>query len=212
MPKAPPPAFNAAAASALANSGPQVPIKHMGTERGYDMSLIDNSDAANAGPVPAAPAYISANEYYASLAKNGGWNPASAANNTYAGADGKVYRKHPDGWQQQSASGWSAAPAPPPAVVAEAQSRDNVDPGMQAASYGMSNTTRFTGQQGDGWSRRDAGDGGYSRTLGGDGGISAEYNAYNDAVLNNEFDIAMNGGFWSDQVVVGWGGRLGGGD
>ena len=60
-----------------------------------------------------------------------------------------------------------------------------------------------------GWSRRDSGDGGYSRTLGGDGGISAEYNNYRDAVLNNEFDIAMNGGWWSDAVVVGWGGRLG---
>lgn len=214
-PRAPPPSFNPAAASALANSGPQVPIRHMGPERGYDMSLVDNADDARPGPVPATPAaptYISANEYYASLAKNGGWDPASANNNTYADGDGKVYRKRDDGWQQHSPSGWSAAPSPPPAVVAEAQSRANVDPGMQAGSFGMSNTTRFTGQQGDGWSRRDAGDGGYSRTLGGDGGISAEYNAYNDAVLNNEFDIAMNGGWWSDAVVVGWGGRLGGSD
>ena len=46
-------------------------------------------------------------------------------------------------------------------------------------------------------------------TLGGDGGISAEYNNYRDAVLNNEFDMAMNGGWWGDAVVVGWGGRLG---
>ena len=65
---------------------------------------------------------------------------------------------------------------------------------------------------GDGWTRRDSGDGGYSRTLGGDGGISAEYNAYNDAVMNNEFDIMMNGGWWGDTVYlggIGWGGRYG---
>ena len=57
-----------------------------------------------------------------------------------------------------------------------------------------------------------AGSGGYSRTLGGDGGISAERWAYNDAVLNNEFDIAANGGWWSQGVYiggVGWGGRYG---
>jgi hypothetical protein len=205
-----PPSFDAAAASAYANSGPQVPIRHMGPQRGYDMSMVTDSDAANAGRVaPAeAPTYISANEYYASLAKNGGWDASTAANDTYAGADGKVYRAQRDGWQQSTPAGWSAAPAPPD-VVAQAQSRASVDPGMQAGSYGMSNATRFTGQPGDGWSRRDSGDGGYSRTLGGDGGISAEYNNYRDAVLNNEFDIAMNGGWWSDAVVVGWGGRLG---
>lgn len=67
---------------------------------------------------------------------------------------------------------------------------------MQAGSYAMSNSTRFTGQAGDGWSRRDSGDGGYSRTLGGDGGIRAEQWQYNNDVLNNEFDIAMNGGWW----------------
>ena len=63
-----------------ANSGPQVPIRHMGPERGYDMSMVTNADSANAGPVPptsSAPTYISANEYYASLAKNGGWDPNS---------------------------------------------------------------------------------------------------------------------------------------
>ena len=42
------------------------------------------------------------------------------------------------------ASGWAAAPSPPPAVVAQAQARANVDPGMQAGSFGMSNATRFT--------------------------------------------------------------------
>jgi hypothetical protein len=210
---APPPAFNPAAASALVNSGPQVPIRHMGPERGYDMSMVTSADAANAGPVPKVPTYISANEYYASLAKNGGWDSNTANNNTYAGEDGKVYRKQQDGWQQHAPSGWAAAPAPPPAVVAEADARANVDPGMQAGSYSMSNATRFTGQQGTGWTARDSGDGGYSRTLGGDGGISAEYNNYRDQVLNNEFDIAANGGWWSDSVYlggIGWSGRLGG--
>ena len=67
----------------------------------------------------------------------------------------------------------------------------------------MSNATRFSGQPGDGWSRRDAGSGGYSRTLGGDGGISAEATNYHDAVMNNAFDIAMNGGYWGDGVAIG---------
>jgi hypothetical protein len=209
------PPFDPAAATALANSGPQVPIRNMGPVRGYDMSLVTNADAANAGPVPAttAPTYISANEYYASLAKNGGWDPSTANNNTYADADGKVYRKRPDGWQQHSASGWSSAPAPPD-VEAQAQARASVDPGMQAGSFSMSNATRFTGAAGDGWSRRDSGDGGYSRTLGGDGGISAEYWQYQNQVLQNEFDIAAATGVWGPPVgvgvAVGWGGRLGG--
>ena len=211
-PNVPPPSFNAAASNAYANSGPQVPIRHMGPERGYDMTMVTNSDAPNAGSAPAAapaPSYISANAYYASLAKNGGWDPNTAASPTYAGDDGNVYRQQGGNWQRNAPSGWSAAPSPPPEVIAQSQSSANVDPGMQAGSFGMSNATRFSGQPGDGWSRRDAGDGGYSRTLGGDGGISAEYNNYHDAVLNNEFDIAMNGGWWSDGVVVGWGGRLG---
>jgi hypothetical protein len=99
-------------------------------------------------------------------------------------------------------------------VDAEASARDRAEAaGQQAGSYAMSNTTRFTGDPGDGWSRRDAGNGGYSRTLGGDGGISAEQWAYNDAVMQNEFDIAANGGWWSQGVYiggVGWGGRYGG--
>ena len=36
-----PPAFDAAAATAYANSGPQVPIRHMGPERGYDLSMSE---------------------------------------------------------------------------------------------------------------------------------------------------------------------------
>ncbi len=199
---APPPSFDAGAATAYANSGPQVPIRHMGPTRGYDMDLVTDSDAPPQG-TSAAPAYISANAYYASLAKDGGWNPPSATNATYAGADGKVYRMQGSAWQRHDGAAWTAEPAPPPSVVSEAQMRANVDPGMAAGSYGMSNATRFTGTQGDGWTRRDAGDGGYSRTLGGDGGISAERSNYDNQVMDNAFDIAMNGGYWGDSVSVG---------
>lgn len=200
-----PPQFNADAATAYANSGPQVPIRHMGPTRGYDMDMVSNSDAPPQGTAPAssAPAYISANAYYANLAKQGGWTPQSATNETYAGDDGNIYRNQGGGWQRHDGAAWTPESSPPPAVVSEAQTRANVDPGMAAGSYGMSNTTRFTGAQGDGWSRRDSGDGGYSRTLGGDGGISAERINYDNQVMDNAFDIDMNGGYWGDSVSVG---------
>ena len=177
--------------------------------RGYDMSMVTTQDNPPVGgaPKPAAAGgtpYISANAYYASLRANGGWDPAAASNHTYAAASGAVYRNSAAGWQQQAGNGWQPAPAAPPEVDAEAQARARADAAAQAAgSYGMSNATRFTGQPGDGWTRRDAGSGGYSRTLGGDGGISAEYANYRDAVQNNAFDIAMNGGYWGDSVAVG---------
>lgn len=177
-------------------------------------------NAAKAAPLATAmdapgnnTSYISANQYYANLGQSGAWSPPAVNNNHYADANGSVYRKADNGWQQHSAAGWQPAPAPPPDVDAQASARDRAEAaGQQAGSYGMSNTTRFTGDPGDGWSRRDAGSGGYSRTLGGDGGISAERWAYNDAVLKNEFDIAANGGWWSQGVYiggVGWGGRYG---
>ena len=152
---------------------------------------------------PRRPTYISANEYYANLAKDGGWTPQSAPNATYAGDDGKVYRMQGRRMAASRRRHWAAEQAPPPSVVAEAQMRDNVDPGMAAGSYSMSNATRFTGAKGDGWSRQDSGDGGYSRTLGGDGGISAERINYQNQVMDNAFDIAMNGGYWGDSVSVG---------
>ena len=158
-------------------------------------------------PKPAATGatpYISANAYYASVRANGGWDPAAASNHTYAAANGAVYRNSATGWQQHGGNGWQPAPSAPPEVDAEAQARDRAEAAAQTAgSYGMSNATRFSNQQGDGWSRRDAGSGGYSRTLGGDGGISAESANYRDAVQNNAFDIAMNGGYWGDSVAVG---------
>jgi hypothetical protein len=178
------------------------------------LSTQDSPYAARKAAAAAAPPQtISANAYYASLGQNGGWNAASTTNDTYTDDGGNVYRHGDSGWQQHAGNGWTNAPAPPPAVNAEASARARADAAaMQAGSYSMSNTTRFSGNQGDGWTARDAGDGGYSRTLGGDGGISAERWAYNDAVLNNEFDIAANGGWWGDGVYlggIGWGGRFG---
>ena len=173
------------------------------------MSMVTTQDNPPVGgaPKPAAAGgtpYISANAYYASLRANGGWDPAAASNHTYAAASGAVYRNSASGWQQQAGNGWQPASAAPPEVDAEAQARARADAAAQAAgSYGMSNVTRFTGQSGDGWTQRDAGSGGYSRTLGGDGGISAEYANYRDAVQNNAFDIAMNGGYWGESVPVG---------
>src|SRR4029434_1810375 len=51
VPAVPPPSFNAAAASAYANSGPQVPIRHMGPQRGYDMAMVSEPDGDNLRPV-----------------------------------------------------------------------------------------------------------------------------------------------------------------
>jgi hypothetical protein len=157
--------------------------------------------------------YISANQYYANMGQSSTWNAGTIANNHYTDTNGNVYRNAGNGWQRHAASGWTDASAAPPGVDAEAQGRAGAEAaGQQAGSYSMSNTTRFTGDPRDGWSRRDAGSGGYSRTLGGDGGISAEQWAYNDAVMNNEFDIAANGGWWGDGVYIGgigWGGRFG---
>jgi len=184
--------------------------------RGYDMSMVtaQDSPAAMRGSArQAPPPSISANEYYASLKANGGFDPDSVANTAYADNSGAVYRNAGTGWQRHGNDGWQGTAAPPPEVSAQAQARTRADAAaMQAASYGMSNTTRFAGDPSDGWSARDSGDGGYSRTLGGDGGISAERYAYNTAVLNNEFDIAANGGWWGQGVYiggVGWGGVFG---
>ena len=204
---------------ALANPGPQYSTYVSNASRGYDMSMVSSQDSpnrgANAAPDSSAgPKYISANAYYASLGKSGAWQPDAVANNTYAHSDGSVYRQANNGWQQHGASGWTNSPAPPPAVDAQAQARAQ-DSAVQLASFGMSNATRFTQQQGDGWSARDSGSGGYSRTLGGSGGISAEYRAYQDSVQNAEWDIAAYGGVCGNGVCIsnggyGWGGRYGG--
>ena len=203
---------------ALANPGPQYSTYVSNASRGYDMSMVSSQDSpnrgANAAPDSSARPIIPANAYYASLGKSGAWQPDAVANNTYAHSDGSVYRQANNGWQQHGASGWTNSPAPPPAVDAQAQARAQ-DSAVQLASFGMSNATRFTQQQGDGWSARDSGSGGYSRTLGGSGGISAEYRAYQDSVQNAEWDIAAYGGVCGNGVCIsnggyGWGGRYGG--
>ncbi len=215
----PPPAILPASAPTSVAAQQQMTMAN----RGYDMTMVTNADASGAANTPAvnkaiaaanAPQYISAVEYYKSI---GAPLPTAATSsapaNVYADAQGNVYRHDGAQWQQASAGGWTSAPAAPAGMDDERSARDRAEQaGMQAASYSMSNTTRFTARQGDGWSRRDAGDGGYSRTGGGDGGISAERWQYNNDVLNNEFDIAMNGGWWGEGVYVGgvgWGGVYG---
>ncbi len=217
------PAATVAAANAMPPPLPSAqadPYRAPPAPRGYDMSMVTTQDspaalASAAKAPPGQPQYISANAYYASLKANGGVSPDAVDNAAYAGPDGSVYRKAPDGWQRHTASGWQSGAAAPPAVAAQAQAHAQAGAdaaALQAGSYGMSNATRFTGDPRDGWTARDAGDGGYSRTLGGDGGISAERYDYDQTVLNNEFDIAANGGWWSEGVYaggVGWGGRFG---
>jgi hypothetical protein len=191
--------------------------------RGYDMTMVTNADASSAPTAPSVakainaakpPQYISAVEYYKSIGQQPPTAAASPApSNVYADAQGNVYRNDGAAWQQAAPAGWTSAPSAPPGMDDEASGRTRAEQaGMQAGSYSMSNTTRFTGAQNDGWTARDSGDGGYSRTLGGDGGISAEAWQYNNDVLNNEFDIAMNGGWWGEGVYIGgigWGGRYG---
>ena len=213
-PPTPAPAARVSGSAAPADASAEGPPATIATDaqvaqRGYDMSMVTTQDnpavagTARAGST-AAPTYISANAYYASLRKDGGWSAGAAGNHVYASAGGGVYRQSANGWQQQAPNGWQPTPAAPPEVDAEAQARARAEAAAQAAgSYGMSNDTRFTNAQGDGWSARDAGSGGYSRTLGGDGGISAEYRNYHDAVMNNAFDIAMNGGYWGESVPLG---------
>ena len=223
---APAAARTSVAAGAVSTAPPPLPSAQADpyqappAPRGYDMSMVTTQDSpaapARAAPAPAGPpTYISANAYYASLKAGGGVSPDAVDRPAYAGPDGSVYRQGQGGWQRHAAGGWESAPDVPPPVAAQAQAhaRASADAAaMQAGSFGMSNATRFTGDPRDGWSARDAGDGGYSRTLGGDGGISAERYNYDQTVLNNEFDIAANGGWWSQGVYiggVGWGGRFG---
>lgn len=209
-----------APAAAPARSAVVPPTQAPAANRGYDMTMVTSADSGNPGPVvvgsnaPPMPKYISANAYYASIGESASAPSGAAGNNVYADAGGNVYRHDGKAWQQQQPTGsWTNAPAAPPGADAETQGRDRAtQAAMQAGSYSISNTTRFSGARGDGWTARDSGDGGYSRTLGGDGGISAERYAYNDAVMNNEFDIMANGGWWGEGVYIGgigWGGRYG---
>jgi len=132
---------------------------------------------------------------YAPTPQTKQWQPYSLPsfnNNYYADASGNVYRQSDEGWQQNTGGTWSSAPADTSWADQESQARANSD--VAAASYSMSNTTRFTGAPNTGWSARDAGDGGYSRTGGGDGGISAEYYNYWNDVQDNAMQMWWDGG------------------
>ena len=142
-------------------------------------------------------------------ANPGASQPGSAGNNYYADANGGVYRQDSGGWQQQSASGWSKPSGDTSWADQEAQARG--EGAIAAASYGMSNTDRFTGAAGTGWNARDAGDGGYSRTLGGSGGISAEYDNYWNTVQDNEAAIWADGIYGGGNLFysgIGWSSRF----
>ncbi len=136
------------------------------------------------------------------------WQPAAAPNNVYAAANGNVYRKNGSGWQQQSANGWGSVAGDTSWADQESQARDNA---VAAASYGMSNTTRFSGAPDSGWSARDSGDGGYSRTLGGSGGIGAEYDNYWNGIATIDDAPWGQGAFGSGNLYYsgfGWSGRF----
>ena len=137
------------------------------------------------------------------------WDSTTSGNEHYADDSGNVYRNSGGTWQQHASSGWQAAPSD--TSWAEQEDKARVNGAIQAASFSMSNTNRFSGNRGDGWTAEDAGDGGYSRTLGGAGGISAEVYNYNQAVLNNEFQMWQAGMMVGDNMYyggVGWGARF----
>jgi hypothetical protein len=134
------------------------------------------------------------------------WEPYSLPtfvnNNYYADADGKVYRQGDGGWQQNNSGTWSSASGDTSWADQESQARANSD--VAAASYSMSNTTRFSGDANSGWSAQDAGDGGYSRTVGGAGGIGSEYYNYWNTVQDNADDLWWNGGVMTYYGGIGW--------
>jgi len=150
-------------------------------------------------PTP-SPDNYSAQRYsaaptYATPPQTKQWQPYSLPsfnNNYYADAYGNVYRKSDDGWQQNTGGTWGSASGDTSWADQESQARANSD--VAAASYSMSNTTRFTGAPNTGWTAQDAGDGGYSRTGGGDGGISSEYYNYWNDVQDNAMQMWWDGG------------------
>ena len=153
----------------------------------------------------AAPTYAPANSpANAPSQQTKQWQPYSLPsfnNNYYADSYGNVYRKSDDGWQQNTGGTWSSASADTGWADQESQARDNSD--VAAASYSMSNTTRFSGAANTGWSAQDAGDGGYSRTGGGDGGISSEYYNYWNDVQDNAMQMWWDGGM-TYTSGIGW--------
>jgi hypothetical protein len=168
-----------------------------------------NSPGQNSGGGTYANSGYNAQRYDAPPANNAGsrsaqWQPYSVPSfqNVYADANGNVYRQGDSGWQQNTGGNWSSAQGDTSWADQEAQARDNSD--VAAASFSMSNTTRFTNAPNTGWSQQDRGDGGYSRTVGGSGGISSEYYNYWNTVQDNAIDMWWNGGFMTYYGGVGW--------
>ncbi len=137
------------------------------------------------------------------------WQSSTTGNEHYADDNGNVYRDTGGTWQMHTSNGWQAAPGDTTWAAQEEKAR--INGAIQAASFSMTNADRFSGNRGDGWTAEDAGDGGYSRTLGADGGISAQRYNYNQAVLNNQFQMWQTGLMYGDNMYyggVGWGARF----
>jgi hypothetical protein len=79
-----------------------------------------------------------------------------------------VYRKHPDGWQQNSQSGWQAAPRAAAASRRRMRAQRRSGYG-RPARHEQRDALHAHGRRLEPPRCRD---GGYSRTLGGDGGIA----------------------------------------
>jgi hypothetical protein len=214
--KTPPPpgiAMNQRANVAPIGSGSAPPVNPAGdVARGYDHTLnalgpaSGNAarNAAGSGPGATLPAPSTG----AGPNAQGTWQSASLENNHYVDANGNVYRKSGNGWQQQGANGWSDAPSDTASADQEEAARQNAI--IAENSVGVSNASRFTGNPNDGWSARDSGDGGYSRTGGGDGGISSEYYNYWQSVQDNEgvlWGTDVSGGGNLYYGAIGWGAR-----
>jgi hypothetical protein len=157
------------------------------------------------------PDYISANEYYASLGQSATWQPDTIAKKHYADADGNVYRTGGGSkdWQQQSPSGWSDTSGTTSAVEYEAQARERAEKAGQAAgSYSISNTTRFSGDPNDGWSRTDAGNSSqvynYNWVI-----VPNGIMAWNDVVVGGVYYPRYGGFAYPYYGGIGWGGRFG---
>jgi hypothetical protein len=214
---------NASAARAASSSGSATPTSPApapapqsnaatgNVTRGYDQTsnmLARSAVSANAGPAATGSATVPAASMPPPGASNA-WKSDTVDNDHYTDANGNVYRRSGGGWQQQSSTGWGNAPPDTAWADQEAQARDSAADAENSVS--VSNSTRFTGQAGDGWTRRDAGNGGYSRTGGASGGISAEYDNYWNTIENNEFNMWDDSFYGAGTVYyggIGWSGRL----
>ena len=184
----------------MSAAGAQYNAGSNNSTRGYDQT--PNPAAGNPGPPQGGNAQPD---------RTPQWQPYSLPNVYYADQNGNVYRQDNNGWQQNTSSGWSSASGDTKWADQESNARNTNDSAVAAASYGMSNTDRFTGAPNTGWNAQDSGDGGYSRTLGGSGGISAEYDNYWNQVQNNAYDMWWNGAYGGGNIYysgIGWSSRF----